>query len=47
MEELVRMARSIVSSSIVRWSGSTKLKPGKNNNLTGRIENKNVSISGC
>jgi pyruvate formate lyase activating enzyme len=47
MEELVQMARSIVSSSIVRWSGSTKLKPGTNNNLTGRIENKNVSISGC
>jgi pyruvate formate lyase activating enzyme len=36
MEELSGIAKSIVSPSIVCWSGSTKLEQGANNKMTGK-----------
>jgi pyruvate formate lyase activating enzyme len=44
MEELVQIARSRVTPSIVCWSGSTKLEQSANNKLT---EKQNASIPGC
>jgi pyruvate formate lyase activating enzyme len=44
MEELSLIAKSRVSPSIVCWSGSTRLEPGKNDKLA---EKQNISIHGC
>ena len=44
MEELARIARSRVTSSIVCWSGSTRMEPAISENL---IAKQNALISGC
>ncbi len=44
MEELCQIARSAVTSSIVCWSGETKLEQNANNKFTGKPH---TSISGC
>ena len=44
MEELCRIAKSVVTPSIVCWSGSTRLEKDKNGQLTEKYK---TSVSGC